>query len=79
MIFLSGPSIVGLCAADIKVDCDYSKNKKIAWCVTDKSAWRCDKQKNGSWKCEEIAGRLSSDVPDKLKDAVLKKAQKARQ
>jgi hypothetical protein len=64
--------------AKIKVSCGYTKNRKTAFCLTEnegtESLWRCDKQKNGTWKCGEIAARLSGNVSSALKDA-LNKAQ----
>jgi hypothetical protein len=69
-------------AYDISVDCNYTKNKKTAFCLTNndgtESLWRCDKKRNGTWKCGEVAvGRMSQDLEPGLKDAVIKSVERS--
>jgi len=51
-------------------NCIYS-GKNTAFCVTDDSAadvYRCDKQKDGTWKCDKIQAIVN--VPPGLTDAL---------
>jgi hypothetical protein len=61
--------------AEIKVDCGYTKDKKTAFCVTNnegtEALWRCDKQRNGTWKCAEVPTSSSRIIPPKLRDALV--------
>ena len=77
-VLLSGLIISSVSfASEISVDCSYTKDKKTSFCTTnndgDERLWRCDKQRNGTWKCGEVkdAQRLSSDVEPGLKGAVI--------
>jgi hypothetical protein len=57
---------------EVTTDCSYTKDKKTAFCSTSDSedVYRCDKQKNGTWKCGTIS-RATSSIPQDLKDAVV--------
>jgi len=77
-VLLSGLIINSMSlASEISVDCSYTPDKKTSFCTTnnegDERLWRCDKQRNGTWKCGEVptAQRLSSDVEPGLKGAVI--------
>jgi hypothetical protein len=77
-VLLSGLTIAPKPAsAEIAVDCSYTKDKKTSFCVTnndgDERLWRCDKQRNGTWKCVEgvVGSKLSSDIKPDLKKAVI--------
>lgn len=66
------------------VVCTTLKDKKTTFCFSkdgdDEQLWRCDKQRNGTWKCVEVKGRpnpnsMNGDVPPDLRATVVRKAQ----
>ena len=58
------------------MSCSYTKDKKTAFCSdndpTNNDLWRCDKQKNGTWKCGKVVEQQSGpNLPgDLLKKAL---------
>jgi hypothetical protein len=58
---------------EVTTDCSYTKDKKTAFCSTSDSedVYRCDKQKNGSWKCGKLAAAAGGSAPQDLKNAVI--------
>lgn len=57
-------SVSPVYAAEGDTTCNYSKNKKLALCSVegpgghaDESFWSCQKQKNGTWKCQQAHQR----------------------
>ena len=73
---------VAICGLGVSVayafetSCSYTKNKKTAFCTNDDpddhTLWRCDKQKNGTWKCVGIQVQKLTSEPTALKDALNK-------
>jgi len=53
------------------MSCSYTKDKKTAFCSdndpTNNDVWRCDKQKNGTWKCGKTVSQSSTSLPTDLK------------
>lgn len=53
------------------MSCSYTKDKKTAFCSdnepTNNDVWRCDKQKNGTWKCGKIPKESGPNLPTDLK------------
>ena len=51
------------------VDCSYTKDKKTAFCTVgdEEDLWRCDKQKNGTWKCGKVPRESGGSLPTDLK------------
>ena len=51
------------------VDCSYTKDKKTAFCTVgdEEDLWRCDKQKNGTWKCGKVPRESGGSLPTELK------------
>ena len=53
------------------MSCSYTKDKKTAFCSdndpTNNDVWRCDKQKNGTWKCGKTVSQMSNGLPTDLK------------
>jgi hypothetical protein len=72
---------VAICGLGVSVGyafettCSYTKNKKTAFCTnddpSDNTVWRCDKQKNGTWRCGALA-REKTSIPTGLSDALNK-------
>ena len=54
------------------VDCSYTKDKKTAFCTVgdEEDLWRCDKQKNGTWKCGKVPRESGGSLPIDLKKAL---------
>ena len=53
------------------MSCSYTKDKKTAFCSdndpSNNDVWRCDKQKNGTWKCGKIPKESGPNLPTDLK------------
>ena len=53
------------------MSCSYTKDKKTAFCSdndpTNNDLWRCDKQKNGTWKCGKVVAMTGGGLPSDLK------------
>jgi hypothetical protein len=66
--------------AEITVDCSYSPNKKVSFCLTNENGeqhlWRCDKQKNGTWRCSEVVVERTEEP--NLKSAATEAATRVR-
>lgn len=56
------------------MSCSYTKDKKTSFCSdndpTNNDVWRCDKQKNGTWKCGKIPRESGSNLPTDLGKAL---------
>lgn len=56
------------------MSCSYTKDKKTSFCSdndpTNNDVWRCDKQKNGTWKCGKIPRESGPSLPTDLKKAL---------
>ena len=56
------------------MSCSYTKGKKTLFCSdddpTNNDVWRCDKQKNGTWKCGKIPRESGSNLPTDLGKAL---------
>ena len=56
------------------MSCSYTKDKKTSFCSdndpTNNDVWRCDKQKNGTWKCGKIPRESGSNLPADLGKAL---------
>jgi hypothetical protein len=57
------------------MSCSYTKDKKTSFCSdndpTNNDLWRCDKQKNGTWKCGKVQEKESGpSLPADLKNAL---------
>ena len=56
------------------MSCSYTKDKKTAFCSdndpTNNDVWRCDKQKNGTWKCGKVPRESGGSLPIDLKKAL---------
>ena len=56
------------------MSCSYTKDKKTSFCSdndpTNNDVWRCDKQKNGTWKCGKIPRESGSNLPSDLGKAL---------
>ncbi len=52
------------------MSCSYTKDKKTAFCSdndpTNNDLWRCDKQKNGTWKCGKVVAQTGPNLPPDL-------------
>jgi len=64
-------SAFGAAADTYTMSCSYTKDKKTAFCSdndpTNNDVWRCDKQKNGTWKCGKTVSQSSTSLPTDLK------------
>jgi len=64
-------SAFGAAADTYTMSCSYTKDKKTAFCSdndpTNNDVWRCDKQKNGTWKCGKTVSQSSTGLPTDLK------------
>src|SRR6476646_1747555 len=53
------------------MSCSYTKDKKTSFCSdndpTNNDVWRCDKQKNVTWKCGKIPRESGPNLPPDLK------------
>ena len=79
IIFTSAyASSIAFSADSYVMSCSYTKDKKTSFCSdndpTNNDVWRCDKQKNGTWKCGKIPRESGPSLPGDLKNA-LDKAQ----
>ena len=71
---------VAICGLGVSVgyafetSCSFNKKKTVAFCTNDDpgdhTLWRCDKQKNGSWKCSGTQVHKMTSVPTGLSDAL---------
>ncbi|MDP9305304.1 MAG: hypothetical protein M3O68_03050 [Thermoproteota archaeon] len=56
------------------MSCSYTKDKKTSFCSdndpSNNDVWRCDKQKNGTWKCGKIPRESGGSLPTDLKKAL---------
>ena len=57
------------------MSCSYTKDKKTSFCSdndpSNNDLWRCDKQKNGTWKCGKVQEKESGpSLPTDLKKAL---------
>jgi len=70
IVLYSSPALGA--AADIyTMSCSYTKDKKTSFCSdndpSNNDVWRCDKQKNGTWKCGKTVSQSSTSLPTDLK------------
>lgn len=68
-------SLVFAADNEYTMSCSYTKDKKTAFCSdndpTNNDLWRCDKQKNGTWKCGKVVEQQSGpNLPGDLKKAL---------
>ncbi len=56
------------------MSCSYTKDKKTSFCSdndpNNNDVWRCDKQKNGTWKCGKIPKESGGGIPPDLSKAL---------
>jgi hypothetical protein len=56
------------------MSCSYTKDKKTAFCSDNdpdnNDVWRCDKQKNGTWKCGKVAAATGGSISPDLSKAL---------
>jgi hypothetical protein len=61
-------------ASAFETSCSFNKKKTVAFCTNDdpddKTLWRCDKQKNGTWKCFGTQVQKLTSAPTALRDAL---------
>ena len=70
-VYTSSARVLGAQDNTYTMSCSYTKDKKTSFCSdndpTNNDVWRCDKQKNGTWKCGKIPRESGPNLPPDLK------------